>query len=113
MPLPHPSPPLPSPPLPVPTEPVNLTATNVTGSANSVTISWTPPLEPNGIIIAYEVAVEGSSSPRDRREAGVTVDGRSTRNVSNTTTSVTITNLSEWGGWVGVGVGVGVDVGGV
>ena len=76
-----------------------------------MTISWALPLEPNGIIIAYEVAVEGSSSPRDRREADVTVDGRSTRNVSNTTTSVTITNLSEWGRVGGCGCGCGCGCG--
>ena len=90
----HSSSPLPS--QPDPSAPLNLTATNVTGSANSVTISWAPPLEPNGIILTYEVAVEDSSTPRNKREADVTVFGGSTQNVSNTTTSVIITNLSEW-----------------
>ena len=88
-------PPIPLP-QPAPSAPVNLTATNVTGSANAVNISWAPPLEPNGIILTYEVTVEGSGTPRNRREAAVTVFGRTTQNVSNTTTSVIIANLSEW-----------------
>ena len=91
-------PPIPLSPQPDPSAPENLRATNVTGSANAVNISWAPPLEPNGIILVYEIRVEGSSTPRNRREADMTVFGRTTQNVSNITTSVIVANLSEWRG---------------
>ena len=63
-----------------------------------MTVSWDPPLEPNGIILVYEVTVEGSSNPRNKRAADMTIIGRTAQNVSNTTTSVNITNLGEWRG---------------
>ena len=46
----------------------------------------------------YEVTVEGSSNPRNRRAADMTIVGITAQNVSNTTTSVNITNLGEWRG---------------
>ena len=37
----------------MPSEPVNLSYENVT--ASSITLSWEPPLEPNGVILQYRV----------------------------------------------------------
>ena len=74
-----------------PSSPLNLTITNKTST--SLTVEWSPPLTPNGVILSYQVSYVGLESLNPVPDSFET---NSTLNTNGTTLTVEVAHLSPY-----------------
>ena len=74
-----------------PSSPLNLMITNKTST--SLTVEWSPPLTPNGVILSYQVSYVGLESVNSVPDSFETI---STLNTNGTTQTVEVTGLSPY-----------------
>ena len=74
-----------------PSSPLNLTITNKTST--SLTVEWSPPLTPNGVILSYQVSYVGLESVNPVPDSFET---NSTLNTNGTTQTVEVAGLSPY-----------------
>ena len=74
-----------------PSSPLNLTITNKTST--SLTVEWSPPLTPNGVILSYQVSYVGLEPVNPVPDSFETI---STLNTNGTTLTVEVAALSPY-----------------
>ena len=89
-----------------PSSALNLMITNKTST--SLTVEWSPPLTPNGVILSYQVSYVGLESVNSVPDSFETI---STLNTNGTTQTVEVTGLSPYS-WYSLSVKAFTSAGG-
>ena len=89
-----------------PSRPLNFTITNK--MSTSLTVEWSPPLTPNGVILSYQVSYVGLESVNPVPDSFET---NSTLNTNGTTQTVEVAGLSPYS-WYSLSVKAFTSAGG-